>query len=354
MTSSSTESPNPRPPKVSVLMLTYNHAAYIDDAICSVLRQRCPFGYELLIADDHSTDGTSERCQAWADRFPDRIRYIRNPRNKGLARNFMDSYALLRGEYVAICEGDDWWISRHKLRRQIGWLDRHPDYALCYHRVVNFYPETGTKSLSNGGRFGKRDVTLLDLAAHCSVTNVSSVWRRGLFGPLPEWFDRVPTYDYALHLLNLEHGKGHFMRRPMAVYRQHGGAIWSTAGEEKSTQIACGIRRLLIGHFAARGNAPVCDRLLAVYLAGTARLLSRYRAQLPAPEAEAKLRALREELDALPYPEAGERERRLRAAEEALARQTAAPPSPAARLSRLLSHMRATLSRCIPLPRPRL
>ena len=111
MTSSSTESPNPRPPKVSVLMLTYNHAAYIDDAICSVLRQRCPFGYELLIADDHSTDGTSERCQAWADRFPDRIRYIRNPHNKGLARNFMDSYALLRGEYVAICEGDDWWIS---------------------------------------------------------------------------------------------------------------------------------------------------------------------------------------------------------------------------------------------------
>ena len=56
----------------------------------------------------------------------------------------------------------------------------------------------------------------------------------------------------------------------------------------------------------------------------------------------------------LSFQPLGERERRLRAAEEALARQTAAPPSPAARLSRLLSHMRATLSRCIPLPRPRL
>lgn len=345
------ETPNP---KVSVLMLTYNHAPYIDDAICSVLSQKCPFSYELVIADDHSTDGTEARCRAWAERFPDRIRYLRNDSNKGLARNFVDSYATLRGDYVAICEGDDWWCSRHKLRRQIEWLDRHPDYVLCFHRVINYYSDTGAKSLSNGGKFGKRDVTLLDLAAHCSVTNVSAVWRRGLFGPLPEWFGQVPTYDYAMHLLNLEHGKGHFMRRPMAVYRQHSGAIWSTAGVEKSTRIACGIRRLLIDHFAAEKNYAACDRLLVTYLAGLARLERLKKGQHFSQKAAALSDETRSALAALPYPTPDEALRRYR---QALLREEAAAvhtPTPSERLRHALTTLRTALSKLIPMPHPRL
>lgn len=342
-------------PKVSVLMLTYNHEPYIDDAICGVLRQKCPFPYELVIADDHSTDGTEARCRAWAARYPDRIRYLRNDTNQGLALNFMKSYATLRGQYVAICEGDDWWCSRHKLRRQVRWLDAHPDYVLCFHRVINYYSDTGVKSLSNGGKFARRDLTLLDLAAHCSVTNVSAVWRRGLFGPLPEWFAQVPTYDYAMHLLNAQYGKARFMPRPMAVYRQHSGAIWSTAGIEKSTRIACGIRRLLIAHFAARQNYAVCDRLLEVYLNGLARLERLAQKGQGFSEKGARETAeIRKAITSLPYPAPAEAQRRYAKTLRHAEAQATRPASLAQRIGRLLTALRATLSRAIPLPRPHL
>lgn len=357
------------PPKVSVLMLTYNHEPYIDDAICGVIRQKCPFPYELVIADDHSTDGTEARCRAWAARYPGLIRYVRNAANKGMARNFMDAYATLRGEYVAICEGDDWWCSKHKLRRQVRWLDAHPDYALCFHRVINYYSDTGVKSLSNGGKFGKRDVTLPDLAAHCSITNVSALWRRGLFGPLPGWFAQVPTYDYAMHLLNLQYGKARYMRRPMAVYRQHAGAIWSTAGIGKSTRIACGIRLLLIAYFAGGGNHEACDRLLATCLNGLARLERLEAAEAPSGESAAaapgKGQGLPEGTQAeiakslgtlarLPYPGKEEVYRRHAEAQRSTAAQAGRAPGWAQRVRRALSSLRAALSRCVPLPRPRL
>jgi O-antigen/teichoic acid export membrane protein/glycosyltransferase involved in cell wall biosynthesis len=266
--------PNPAPPKISVLMLTYNHAAYIDEAIESVLRQRCPYPYELVIADDCSTDGTSERCAAWQAKYPDRIVYHRNAANVGLARNFYEAYGRLRGAYVAICEGDDYWLSRHKLRRQVGWLERHPDYVCCYHRVLNYVQETGEKSFSNGGRFGKRNVSLLDLAACNYITNVSAVFRRAGAEPLPEWFLSTPTYDYALHLLNAERGMSHFMSLPMAVYRHHQGAAWSTASARKAAELSAGVRRLLIDYFAAKGREDVCAALQPLYQNAMSRLSS--------------------------------------------------------------------------------
>ena len=259
-------------PKISVLMLAYNQAQYIDEAIAGVMRQRCPYAFELVIADDASTDETGERCRRWQARYPQQIVYLRNEQNVGLAQNFYDAYHRLRGEYVAICEGDDYWLSKHKLRRQVEWLEVHLEYVCCYHRVVNYVEETGEKSLSNGGRFAKRDIALLDLAACNYITNVSAVFRRSCTPQLPEWFRETPTYDYALHLLNAEHGLSHFMSRPMAVYRHHQGAAWSTAGKLHAAKISVGVRGLLIDHFAAKGREDVCECLRPVYLKGLADL----------------------------------------------------------------------------------
>lgn len=236
--------------KVSVLMLAYNQEAYIDEAIRSVMLQQCDFTYELVIGNDCSTDATKARCEEWRNKYPDRIVLVNQKENIGLARNFVATYAYLRGEYVAICEGDDWWCSRHKLQRQVDWMDAHPAYSCCFHRVVNYYQDTNTKSLSNGGQ--KNDLTILDLAASNVISNVSALFRRGLFGELPGWMDQVSTYDYAIHMMNAEYGPLHYMRMPMAVYRQHSAAIWSRTGAGKKWDISATIRRLLIDYFTAR------------------------------------------------------------------------------------------------------
>ena len=229
-------------------MLTYNQEPYIDEAIRSVMLQKTSFHVELVIGNDASTDRTTARCEAWREKYPDRIILLNRIENLGLQHNFIQSYAHCRGEYVAICEGDDFWCDSRKLQRQVDFLDAHPDFSCCFHRVINYYIDRGTKSLSNGEKC-PATTTLLDLARSNYISNVSSVFRRNLFGPLPDWFAHVSTYDYAIHMLNAEYGKIHYMKRPMAVYRQHGKAIWSEARTDKKLDIALNVRELLIDHF---------------------------------------------------------------------------------------------------------
>lgn len=252
-------------PKVSVLMLTYNHEKYIDEAIRSVMRQRTTFPFEVVIGNDASTDRTGEICRQWKARYPEQIVLIDREKNIGLQQNFLHTYSLCRGEYIAICEGDDYWLSKHKLQRQCTYLDEHNEYSCCFHRVVNLYEGTGIKSLSNGGQ--RINTNILDLAQSNYVSNVSAVFRNRLIYPLPEWFSEVSTYDYPLHLLNAQYGKLHYMRRPMAVYRQHEKAIWSKAAAEKKREISLSVRRLLISYFHEKKRLDVCERLQRACLA---------------------------------------------------------------------------------------
>ena len=191
--------------KVSVLMLAYNQQQYVNEAIRSVVLQETDFDYELIIGDDGSSDATAERCREWQQRYPDRIRLLDHSDNVGLARNFVRTYREATGRYIAICEADDFWTDRHKLQIQADFLDSHPEYAMCFHRVVNYYEANGTKSLSNGGQ--RHEMTINDIALCNPITNVSVCYRRGVFGELPEWMDRVTSYDLVMHLLTLQYGK---------------------------------------------------------------------------------------------------------------------------------------------------
>lgn len=238
---------------VSVLMLTYNQEQYIDQAIRSVMLQQTDFRFELVIGNDASTDTTSILCQQWKDRYPEQIIFINRTQNLGLQQNFIQTYAHCRGKYLAICEGDDFWTSRHKLQRQVDFLETHPDYAICFHRVINYYEERGVKSLSNGRQQINTDI--LDLAQSNYITNVSVLFRRNCLGDLPTWFNKVSTYDYAMHLITAQHGKIHYIRRPMAVYRQHGKGIWSESQTDKKLEIALTIRELSLDYFKTRNTA---------------------------------------------------------------------------------------------------
>ena len=132
--------------RVSVLMLAYNQERYIGEAIRSVMLQQTDFPFELVIGNDGSGDRTGAICREWQKRYADRIVLIDRPKNIGLIPNFMQTYPLCKGNYIAICEGDDFWTDKSKLQRQVDFLDTHPDYVLCFHRVINYYADKGTKA----------------------------------------------------------------------------------------------------------------------------------------------------------------------------------------------------------------
>ena len=124
---------------VSVVCLTFNQADTIRDALEGFVAQRAPFRIEVLVHDDASTDGTADIVREYERRFPDLIRGVYQAENqfsKGIfiPRGFL--WPLVRGRYVALCEGDDYWTDPHKLEKQVAALEAHPGVDICAHRTL--------------------------------------------------------------------------------------------------------------------------------------------------------------------------------------------------------------------------
>lgn len=121
-----------RDPLVSVLMLAYNHGPFLAEAIESVVHQRAPFAFELLIGDDCSTDDTLEVALRYQALHPDRVRVLHDTHNVGMHANHSRLVDAARGDYLAWCEGDDYWTDPLKLDRQVAVLRDHPDAGLVH------------------------------------------------------------------------------------------------------------------------------------------------------------------------------------------------------------------------------
>ena len=122
--------------RVSVVLLTYDHERYIAQAVDSVLAQETPFDVELLISEDCSTDRTREIVRDYAARHPDRIRLFLSERNINTNEVTLRALRAARGDLVAFLDGDDYWISPHKLARQVEFLDAHPECSMCFHGAI--------------------------------------------------------------------------------------------------------------------------------------------------------------------------------------------------------------------------
>lgn len=129
-------------PLVSVLMTTFHHAPYIRQAVESILQQECDFPYELILRDDASTDSTPEICRQLAAEHPDKVRFLSSPKNEGWRKNYRHTFDAAQGEYVAYCDGDDWWTDNLKLQMQVDLMRKNPSCGMCYTRSMDYYQDT--------------------------------------------------------------------------------------------------------------------------------------------------------------------------------------------------------------------
>lgn len=322
-------------PMVSVAMIAFNKEREIADAIRGVVGQRAGFPIELVIVDDASTDSTHDVALAWQKRYPEMIRVVRNPSNKGLQANYIEAFRHCRGRYLAICDADDYWICRTKLARQVAYMEAHQECALTFHRVVNYYESTGEMSLSNGGM--RSDCDAAALSRSNFITNLSVVYRRELvdLSALPDWIldDRSP--DYAMHMFYAAQGSIHYFSRPMGLYRIGPKGAWSQTEAYRRLEMSLIVREHLIGHFASR-----TDLTAGLREAASSILLGMIEAAAgdPARCADARLRLKRIGVIATDQ-----------AIDEALAaRRGGRRPV----MARMLSKARAIASRLLPVPRP--
>ncbi|AMC10863.1 hypothetical protein Lupro_06225 [Lutibacter profundi] len=132
-------------PMVSVIMITYNHEKYIEQAIEGVLMQKNNFEVELIISNDASSDNTDEIAKKIISNYKGKIeiRYYNHIQNKGISKNFSWSVSKSRGRYIAICEGDDYWIDSYKLHKQVDFLKKNKDYGIVSTLRKNLNQTTG-------------------------------------------------------------------------------------------------------------------------------------------------------------------------------------------------------------------
>jgi len=217
-------------PKVSVLMITYNHERFIKQAVESVLMQKTSFDFELVIGEDCSRDRTREIVLEYARRCPDRIRLLPSERNVGPYPNFSRSLEACEGQYVAVLEGDDYWISSHKLQKQADFLDAHLECSSCFHtvqvvsgdgRTIRIHPAFPERDL-----FALEDILSFNFVPTCSV-----MFRRDCARERPEWLGELKMGDWPLHILIAQYGRIGFINEVMGVYRDHGGGLWRSTSK---------------------------------------------------------------------------------------------------------------------------
>jgi glycosyltransferase involved in cell wall biosynthesis len=183
------------------------------------------FEIELVVGDDASKDGTVNVISSLNPPSGFRLKIIRQDSNLGMLPNFFSTLSQCSGQYIALLEGDDYWIDSVKLQRQVDFLEGNPDFSICYHPVKI---DKGIDRLLNDSEVVERDVSdIYDLAKGNFMHTCSVVFRANLFQKFPENFFSSTVGDYFLHMLNARHGKIKKIPVAMGVYRIHEGGVWS-------------------------------------------------------------------------------------------------------------------------------
>ena len=227
-------------PMVSVVMITYGHENYIRQAIEGVLMQNCDFGVELIVANDCSPDTTDDIIKDIIQNHPrgNWIKYHHHEKNLGMMPNFIFALEQAKGKYIALCEGDDYWTDPLKLKKQVEFLEKNPDYILC-HSNVQILKKSGELISGISIKKWNQKVDVLDyrFAIFNSIAFTCTAVYRNNFTIKKKKY-KIVAGDWMHWILLTLKGKAKFLNEITAVYRDGVGVsanvIWQDNFNENS------------------------------------------------------------------------------------------------------------------------
>ena len=209
--------------------------------------QKVNFDYEILIHDDASNDETAKIIGDYSQKFPNIVRpifQVENQYSKG--KNILKEFIFknIRGEYVAFCEGDDYWVDDRKLQKQVDFLDENKDCTICFHPVKVIWENNKDKENDIFPLDIFRDIamqlTFDRLKSVNFIQTNSVVYRWVLKGKENLFPDNILPGDWFLHLLHAREGKICLLNDVMAVYRRHSDSLW----DNKNFYLRNGVQHL--------------------------------------------------------------------------------------------------------------
>jgi len=219
-------------PIVSVCLQTYQHKNYIKKCLDGILMQEVKGKIEVLVGEDESTDGTREICVEYAKRYPEEVKLSLLSRKNVIyisgrpsgRFNMLNNLSKAKGKFVALCEGDDVWTNPHKLQKQIDFLEKHSDYAMVFHKIVDQYAEKKVKRFDN---LQKNRFATGDLLKRGIIPTSTILFRNGLVKNFPNWFKKVYVGDWPLTILLSLHGDAYYLDKDFALSHRDGSGVWS-------------------------------------------------------------------------------------------------------------------------------
>ena len=240
--------------------MTYNQKEFIKDALDGFVMQKTSFPFEVIVHDDASTDGTTDIVNEYAKKYPEIIKPMIEKENQWQKGGLKHIIGIMnekhrRGQYIAFCEGDDYWTDSLKLQRQVDFLESHSDYSMCFHSAKKKY-ETNTVAWIDCENIQDKDYDATDIFVNWTVPTASVLCRKEAmdFYANLKHPERIQNYDIFIILSCAMVGRLRGMHEQMSVYRIQGEGLTYN----KKALIRCTMNNP--GHFMTlKENFPIVD-----------------------------------------------------------------------------------------------
>jgi glycosyltransferase involved in cell wall biosynthesis len=230
-------------PKVSVCVITYNQENYIKTCLESILSQKTNFDVDINIGEDCSTDSTASVIEELAGQHSS-INSLDNSSNLGVLPNFIRTLKACKGDYIAFCEGDDYWIDEDKLQKQVDFLEQHPQYGGVSTNNRWFIESEHTFKDSN---VEEGEISFEDLCQSNSINSQTILFKKELISNL-DWMQGLKIGDWALHLLVTSQQPYYRLPEITTVYRVHSGGVHSLLQEESKLRNRVEVLKAVLQH----------------------------------------------------------------------------------------------------------
>lgn len=214
------------PVMVSVKCLAYNQEKYIRQALDGFLMQKTNFKYEVIVHDDASTDSTAAIITEYAEKYPDIIKPLlekenlfSKPDGDHINQTILPA---LRGKYIALCEGDDYWTDPDKLQKQVDFMESHPDFTFCFHNAILHF-ENGSQPDKPFTNLETREYSEKELIDDWKAPTAAFLFpSKILNSPIYQQVlasKKLIVGDNPLMRTCMHYGRAYAFAEPMSVYR---------------------------------------------------------------------------------------------------------------------------------------
>lgn len=213
---------------VTVICLAYNHRPYIKKALDGFAMQKTSFKFEVIVHDDASTDGTADIIRQY-EKYDWLKPYYQKINQYQQGHDIMKFILpLVNGDYIAYCEGDDYWTDENKLQVLYDFMKEHADCSMCCHSYNNINSDSEriiceVDTLENDG-----DIPIETNIMYKKPTQLASqMFKRDVVMNMPLIFCNRGVGDYTLLLYASTCGTTHFIKKNMANHRIASKGSWT-------------------------------------------------------------------------------------------------------------------------------